>query len=298
MTAKEQRISLVLGSGGARGLAHIGAIRCLEERAYNIRYVAGSSMGALIGGIYAAGKLEIYENWVKQLHASDVLRLLDWSFNRGALFKGERIIGVLRKMIGECNIEDLEIGYTAVATDLNSEREVWFNRGPLFDAIRASMAVPMVFAPVEQGRQLLVDGGLANPLPIAPTLNDNTDLTVAVDLNGRREHLSPEPEADFSPEDDVDTAGYRDRIARFLDSLMPDMSEAGLSEAPGAFDLMMRSMDAVQGTITRFKLAGYDANVVVRIPRNLCGFFDFHKAREIIRFGYRRTAETLDRYGS
>ena len=296
MTGKDQRVSLVLGSGGARGLAHIGAIRCLEERGCNIRYVAGSSMGALIGGIYAAGKLETYETWVKELHASDVLRLLDWSFSRGALFKGERIIEVLRNMIGDCNIEDLGIGYTAVATDLNSEREIWFTRGPLFDAIRASIAVPMVFAPVEQGRQLLVDGGLTNPLPIAPTLNNNTDLTVAVDLNGRREHLAPEQNQDSAP-DDAESAGYRERIARFLDTLLPDMSQAGLSEAPGAFDLMMRSLDTVQGTITRYKLAGYDANVVVRIPRNLCGFFDFQRARELIRFGYRRTAETLAKQG-
>lgn len=294
MNAKRQTVSLVLGSGGARGLAHIGAIRCLEERGYDIRYVAGSSMGALIGGIHAAGKLHIYEQWVTQLHASDVLRLLDWSFSRGSLFKGEKIIEVLKKMIGSRNIEDLPIGFTAVATDLNSEREVWFTRGPLFDAIRASMAAPMVFAPVDTGRQLLVDGGLANPLPIAPTLNDNTDLTIAVDLNGRREHL--EEDRDPHGSDDDDNAGYRERIARFLDGLVPDMTHAGMNDAPGAFDLMMRSMDTVQGTITRFKLAGYGANMVVRIPRNLCGFFDFHRARELIRFGSRRMAETLDRH--
>ena len=164
--------SLVLGSGGARGLTHIGVIRCLEDRGYRIRYVAGSSMGALVGGVYAAGKLDVYADWVSALQKSDIVRLLDWSFQRGALFKGERLIGVLKALIGENNIEDLSIGYTAVATDLSQEgagREVWLNRGPLFDARRASIALPTLFEPVKKNDRLMVDGGIVNPVPVAPT---------------------------------------------------------------------------------------------------------------------------------
>jgi len=189
MTADKKSISLVLGGGGARGLTHIGVIRYLEDQGYDIRYISGSSIGALIGGIYAAGKLDSYAQWVSALEKKDIVRLMDWSFRGGALLKGDRIISVLRDLIGEYNIEDLPIGYTAVATSIHEGREVWLNRGPLFTAIRASTAVPIIFTPVKLGNRLLVDGGLINPIPIAPTLNDDTDLTIAVDLCALPEKL-------------------------------------------------------------------------------------------------------------
>ena len=178
-------ISLVLSSGGARGLAHIGAIQCLEERGYLINCIAGSSMGALVGGIHARGKLDVYAEWVRALNRNDVVRLLDIGWGRnGGLFKGERIIEVLKDLIGDAQIEELPVSFTAVATEINRKREVWIDKGPLFDAIRASMAIPMVFAPVRRGHQLLIDGGVLNPLPIAPTLKEDSGLTIAVDVNG------------------------------------------------------------------------------------------------------------------
>ncbi|HFQ92040.1 MAG TPA: serine protease, partial [Chromatiales bacterium] len=138
MTRK--RISLVLGSGGARGLAHIGIIECLTQNGYEIRSIAGSSMGALIGGIYAMGKLDVYTRWVTALEKLDVIRLLDFSFGSNGLFKGQRIIDELRPLIGDGNIEDLPIKFTAVATDLDEEKEVLFTSGPLFEAVRASIS--------------------------------------------------------------------------------------------------------------------------------------------------------------
>ncbi len=151
-------VSLVLGSGGARGLAHIGVIEWLEAQGFRIVSIAGASMGALIGGIYAAGKLDLYRDWVVELERMDVLRLLDLSFSSNGLIKGDRVIGVLRELIGECDIEGLPISFTAVATDLDRQREVWLNRGPLFDAIRASIAIPTVFTPVvREGRTLVED---------------------------------------------------------------------------------------------------------------------------------------------
>ena len=169
----------MLGSGGARGLAHIGVIQWLRENGYDIRSIAGSSMGALVGGIYAASKLEVYAEWVLALERMQVVRLLDPAFGRAGLFKGERIMGVLRELIGDCVIEDLPLSFTAVATDLDSGEEVWLREGKLFDAIRASIATPLIFTPFKHGTRTLLDGALVNPVPIAPTLNDTTDLTIA-----------------------------------------------------------------------------------------------------------------------
>ena len=178
------RVSLVLGSGGARGLAHIGVIQVLEETGYEISYISGCSIGAMIGGIYAAGSLDAYTDWVTDMQAKDILNLLDFSFGWQGLFKGDRIIGILREMVGEKNIEDLDLGFTAVATDLKEQREIWFNSGPLFDAIRASIAIPSVLTPWEYQGKTLVDGGLLNPVPIAPALNQHADRIIAVNLNG------------------------------------------------------------------------------------------------------------------
>ena len=146
MTGKT--VSLVLGSGGARGLAHIGIIQWLEERGYEIESIAGSSMGALVGGIHAIGELDAYTHWVKALRQIDVLRLLDFSFQKSGLIKGDRVISVLKELTGDRNIEELPISFTAVATNVNDQREVWLNHGSLFDAIRASIAIPTIFTPV------------------------------------------------------------------------------------------------------------------------------------------------------
>ncbi|MEX2366298.1 MAG: patatin-like phospholipase family protein, partial [Pseudohongiellaceae bacterium] len=211
-------------------------------------------------------------------------------------FKGEKIIGVLKKLVGERNIEDLSIGFTAVATDLNSERELWFNRGSLFDAIRASVAVPMIFEPIISGGRLLVDGGLINPVPIAPTLNNDSRLLIAVDLN-------TEPEGHVSAEDSQQQAQpaettneYRLKLVKFIESVFPSGPESSPDEVPDIFDLMMRSMDAMQTTISRFRQAAYKPDVSINIPRDRCRFFEFYRARELIDFGYRRAERALDAF--
>ncbi|WP_372874031.1 patatin-like phospholipase family protein [Pseudomonas sp.] len=177
-----QRVALVLGSGGARGYAHIGVIQELEARGYDIACIAGCSMGAVIGGIYAAGKLKEYCNWTQSLDYLDVLRLLDVSFRLGAI-RGEKVFGKIREIVGEVNIEDLSIPFTAVATDLTNQQEIWFQEGCLHQAMRASAAIPSLFTPVIQGKRMLVDGGLINPLPIVPVVSSHCDLIIAVNLN-------------------------------------------------------------------------------------------------------------------
>ena len=182
-----KRVALVLGSGGARGYAHIGVIEEIERRGYDIACVAGCSMGAVVGGIYAAGKLPEYRAWIENLDYLAVLRLLDVSFRLGAI-KGEKVFGHIRRMVGEINIEDLRIPYTAVATDLTNQQEIWFQMGCLHQAMRASGAIPSLFTPVLQGNRVLVDGGLLNPLPIVPVVSSHCDIIVAVNLNATNQH--------------------------------------------------------------------------------------------------------------
>lgn len=181
---------MVLGSGGARGYAHIGVIEEIEKRGYEIACIAGCSMGAVVGGIYAAGKLQDYRNWIESLDYLDVLRLVDVSFRLGAI-RGEKVFGQIRKIVGEINIEDLRIPYTAVATDLTNQQEIWFQEGCLHQAMRASAAIPSLFTPVMQGNRMLVDGGLLNPLPIVPVVSSHCDLIIAVNLNAtNQKHYS------------------------------------------------------------------------------------------------------------
>ncbi|NWC09813.1 patatin-like phospholipase family protein [Pseudomonas agarici] len=178
----KKRVALVLGSGGARGYTHIGVIEEIERRGYEITCIAGCSMGAVVGGIYAAGKLEEYRKWIESLDYLDVLRLVDVSFRLGAI-RGEKVFGQIRKIVGEINIEDLRIPYTAVATDLTNQQEIWFQEGCLHQAMRASAAIPSLFTPVMQGNRMLVDGGILNPLPIVPVVSSHCDLIIAVNLN-------------------------------------------------------------------------------------------------------------------
>jgi len=178
----KKRVALVLGSGGARGYAHIGVIEEIERRGYDIACIAGCSMGAVVGGIYAAGKLDEYRRWIESLDYLDVLRLVDVSFRLGAI-RGEKVFGQIRKIVGEVNIEDLRIPYTDVATDLTNQQEIWFQEGCLHQAMRASAAIPSLFTPVMQGNRMLVDGGILNPLPIVPVVSSHCDLIIAVNLN-------------------------------------------------------------------------------------------------------------------
>ena len=292
MAHPNRTVSLVLGSGGARGLAHIGVIDWLTENGYEIRSIAGSSMGAMIGGIYAAGKLDVYTRWVLALQRLDVIRLLDLSFGSTGLFKGERVIGVLKELIGDRNIEDLPVPFTAVATDIQNGKEVWLSRGPLFDAIRASIAIPTIFTPhTIEGRQL-VDGGLVNPIPIAPTLRDRTDLTVVVNASAPPAGDLATPFSGEDPDDDA-TGIYRQRIVKFITELTHRRKVK--KEEMGLFDILSRSMDTMQDLIARFQLAAYSPDVVIEIPRDVCSVYEMYRARELIELGRARANTMLGR---
>ena len=291
MPTNSTTVSLVLGSGGARGLAHIGVIRWLLENGYEIRSIAGSSMGALVGGIHAYQKLEVYAQWVSALERAHVLRLVDPTLGRDGLIKGDRIIGVLREMIGDCHIEDLPLAYTAVATDLETGEEVWLREGRLFDAIRASMATPLVFTPFRHGERHLLDGALVNPLPVAATVDDRTDLTIAVNLNG-----PPEPRTRQRPEAaPAEDSGGRRRIGPLIGKLRRGQpgGEPGEKSRRGLLDVAFLSMQTMHDTITKLKLTAHAPDVTIAIPRDACGFHEFWRAQEMIDLGRERAERVL-----
>ena len=291
MAQKPKTVSLVLGSGGARGHAHIGVIRALHELGFEVRNISGCSMGSVIGGIYAADELETYTDWAFQLTRGDVVKLLDFSFSLRSIFKGERIFDVLRELVGDRKIEDLDKRFTAVATSLDDEEEVWLNSGSLFTAMRSSTAVPGVFSPVHLNGHTLVDGGLVNPLPIAPTLNDSTDLTIAVNLAGIDQDYTP---PDAVEEKEAKKNSYREKIADFLGKLR-EGDESGSTESDfDAADLLVKSIDIMQGAIARFKLAAYAPDKTIDIPRNACSFFEFHRAEEMADLGYEKARKVLE----
>ncbi len=292
-----RRISLVLGSGAARGLAHIGVIETLEERGFQIESIVGCSMGALIGGVHAMGKLDVYRDWVCALERVDVLRLLDPSLSASGLLRGQKIIDALRDSIGDTDIEKLPLKYTAVATDLYAQKEVWIEQGSLFDAIRASIAIPTVFTPYRDGGRLLVDGGLLNPVPVTPTLRDDTDLVIAVDLAGPEDReIRARMQARFQ-QADAKLEKYRSAIQRFVDDALERIAGAFQAdeedEEVGLREILMGSFELMQATIARHKLASNPPDLVISVPRNICLSFDFHKAAALIAIGRELTEEAL-----
>jgi NTE family protein len=278
-------VSLVLGSGGARGLAHIGVIHWLEENNFKIKSIVGCSIGAVIGGIYAAGKLDVYEQWVRCLTKVDILTLLDLSWDKSGLVRGEKLINTLRGLVGEKLIEDLPISFTAVATDLRGQKEIWIRSGSLFDAMRASFAIPLFFTPFKLKGVDLVDGGVLNPVPIAPTSGDETDMTIAVNLNGPAE--TPSEPAVVSAVPQSPPSPIREKINRFISRLQPSMPGGG-SRDWGAYEIAIQGFEAMQGTIARLKLAAYPPDIVIDIPRNVCKTLEFERAAEIIAVGYKK----------
>ncbi|WP_061039177.1 patatin-like phospholipase family protein [Vibrio coralliirubri] len=275
-------ISLVLGSGGARGLVHVGVIRWLIEHGYQIKSISGCSIGALIGGVYAAGKLDEFEEWVTSIDQGDMAMMLDFSWQSSGIFKGDKIIDTLRGLIGEISIEELPIPYTAVAANVADEKEVWLQSGSLFDAIRASISLPLFFTPHVVNGEELIDGGVLNPVPIAPTFGDNTDFTLAVNLGGEPEMLQQEVIPVCLP---TKESNLHEKVVHFIDNLGSSV-KSKMSFNFAAYDIANQAFDAMQSTIARQKLAAYPADITLELPRNACGTLEFDRSQEMIDRGY------------
>jgi NTE family protein len=220
-----------------------------------------------------------------------MFRLLDISWRISGLVKGDRIIDTLKELVGDRLIEELPIIYTAVAANLDSEREVWLRKGSLFAAIRASMSLPLLLTPHIVNGETLIDGGVLNPVPIAPTFGDNTDLCIAVNLGGapgRPEKKSPE----LVKADDDNHSGLRARINAFIDKWRAGHDDDAVKDW-GPFEIANQAFDAMQSAISRQKLAVYPPDVLIEIPRNACGTMEFQRAAEMIALGRDKAEEML-----
>ncbi|MDW7747199.1 patatin-like phospholipase family protein, partial [Halomonas sp.] len=324
---RQKSVALVLGSGGARGYAHIGVIEELEARGYRVVAISGCSMGALVGGVYAAGELAAYRDWVCRLDYFDVLRLVDVTWSPMGAMRANKVMGKLESLIGDTRIEDLAIPVTTVATDLTRQREVWFQSGSLLEAIRASIAVPGVITPVHRGDQVLVDGGLLNPLPIIPTVSAQADFVLAVNATAHsprpvtlEELLPPDEAAEEQAREKsrdaggVDFAswidGVRGATRRLFDGLgntnnstnttggkseVDEALERGRREW-GRLDMVLASFDITQAALAKYKVAGYPPDVLIEVPKTVCGAYEFHRAEALISLGRHLAVEALDRF--
>ncbi|MGB0099098.1 MAG: patatin-like phospholipase family protein [Nocardioides sp.] len=291
------RVAMALGSGGARGYAHIGAIEEVRARGHEIVAISGASMGALVGGLGAADRLEPYTEWARSLTQRDVLRLLDPKWSAPGAIRANRIFEQVELILGDRQIEDLPVAFTAVATDLHNRREVWFQRGPTTAAIRASIAIPGVITPVEMNGRLLADGGLMNPVPIDPTAAAAADLTVAISLQGTRalqEPATPAREA-ASPKWHEELRGRVRRSVGRTTTAEPD--PASMLDDVRISDVIGMSMDAMQGLISRYRMAGLPPDVLVTVPVSAARSLEFHRAADMIDLGRQLTAEALDASG-
>lgn len=312
MASKQSpKVALVLGSGAARGWAHIGVIHELAELGIKPDLVVGASVGAVVGGAYASGNLKPFEEWIRGLGRVDIIRLLDAKMTGGGFLQGKSLMGAIEKQIGDPKIEELEIPFACVATELGSGREIWLREGSLLDACRASIALPGMFAPSRDGEgRLLLDGGLVNPVPVSLARAMGGDYVIAVNLNGdivgrhffvHEEEESADPDeserqlAEIEEKDSVVAkwaarmkAGFGVRLDSYISSLRKKESPD-----PGLFDVMAGSIDIMQDRLTRSRMAGDPPDVHITPRLSHIGLMDFDRSREAIEEGREATRRRL-----
>lgn len=284
----QQSVSLVLSSGGARGIAHIGVIEELERQGFEIKSIAGSSIGALVGGIYASGNLKVYRDWMCNLDKKAVFNLVDFTLSTNGLVKGNKVIKELKKIVPDLNIEDLPISYTAVATDIKHKKEVVFEDGSLYEAIRASISVPTVFKPYMFDGKVLIDGGVLNPIPINRVKRSNNDLLIAVDVNSPI--LSEKQVADkkLSTEEEVEL-NYFSFLMKKGFQFLPKLPAKQLNY----YSLLSQTASLMIQQISAMSIEMYQPDILIKIPMNSYGPFHFYKSEEIITAGELATRSAL-----
>ncbi len=279
-------VALVLSSGGARGLAHIGAIEELEAQGYNITSIAGCSMGALIGGVYAAGKLEEFREWMKTVDRKKMLELTDFSLSLNHIVKGSRIIEAIMEFVPDMPIEHLPIPYCAVATDLKAGQEVAFRKGSLFDAIRASISLPSFYEPVHRDGMILIDGGVTNPIPMNRVERHEGDILIGIDVSGHDYAAQSQLQEELAEK----RKHSRSLSQQILNKLIPDNLEFNYyTMLSRVSSLMIR-----QNSILMAQLSKPD--VLVDIQMSRYGGFDYDKSEKIIAIGRQKTLQALSTY--
>jgi NTE family protein len=276
---EKQKVALVLSSGGARGIAHIGVIEGLIANGYEISSVSGSSVGSLIGAYVACGELDVYKKWVCELDRLNVFKLIDFTFSTSGFIRGEKVFKSLEAIIPDRQIEDFTIPYAAVATDILNKEELVMKSGSMYQVIKASIAIPTVIRPVEYKNHKLIDGGVINPLPVNRVARTEGDILVVSNVNSI---IPYEPTVKVMKEASI----YSDQLNRFksrLSKLLPDSSSLG--EKFGYFDLLNQSIDLMQDQLTQLLLDQYKPDISASISRDACSTFEFYRAEEMIAAG-------------
>jgi NTE family protein len=288
----KKNIALVLSSGGARGLAHIGVIEELENQGFEITSIAGTSMGALIGGFYAMGKLNEFKKWVKKLDKVEVFNLIDFTFSSQGIIKGDRIFKKLRIFIDDCNIEDFKIPYAAIATDISNEEEVVFTSGSFYDAVRASLAIPTVFTPVHKGESIFVDGGVMNPVPANRVVRTEFDILTVVDVYADIPFVQEEI---LTKKETKILSTYEKNVQFFLDKLNEFFSS---NQKPklGYFRLVDAVTSAMVHRISALTMETYRPDILINISKKAGHTFDFYKASQLIELGRQAARKAIAEY--
>ena len=292
-------VSLALGSGGARGFAHIGVIEVLEEEGFLIRNVAGSSMGACVGGIYCAGKLEMFRDWIVQINRMETFRLMDFTMSTQGVLKGKKVLEHLKTILGEIQIENFDIPYTAVATDVSSKEEIWMRTGDLYSVIRISSSVPTLMMPIKLGDRVLVDGGVLNPLPLEPLMPRSTDLVIAVNINAnadghvrsREMRISEELEKAIELSEEESNA-YSTRMVKkvkgWLGTGQSEPTDKTQEKTLSYLGMLNKSYDFMQDRLCEQSIEIYKPDIVINIPRAVGTTLEFYRAQVLVEEG--RTA--------
>lgn len=280
-----KNVALVLSGGGARGIAHIGAIEVLEENGFNITSISGTSMGSLVGAVYASGKLPEFKEWLLEIDKYEAFKLIDFTFSSQGFIKGERVFKELKRFIPETNIEDFKIQYSAIATDILNKREIVFTQGPVFDAVRASISIPSIFSPVKTEATLLIDGGIVNNLPLNRVARTPGDILVAVDVVANTPYY----------ETISDTSKYHEKITKFK-SYFDEMKSRKISAQLSYFDLIDKSVNLMIEEVSKQKIINFPPDILINVSQDACALFDFYKAEEIMVYGREMAIEQVESY--
>ena len=293
------RITLVLSGGGARGIAHVGVIEELERRGYEIASVAGTSMGALVGGVYADDAMEAFKDWMLSLDKRKIFSLVDFTLGRQGMVRGDKVFNKMKDFIPDTLIENLRIPYVAVAVDLISKKEVVFREGSLFDAIRASVSIPTVLTPVKTADGLLVDGGVLNNIPVNHALRIPGDLLMVVNVNASIPVSRPEISAE---EQEKQKHAYQKKIEEFQSHLQKILSITpsekqvqNHEEKMGYFNLIDKTVTLMTDRLAQMLLKDYNPDLLIEVSHDACGTFDFYKAEEMVALGRAAAVKALNK---
>ncbi len=281
-----QSVALVLSSGGSKGLAHIGVINELEKQGFEITSISGSSIGSVIGGLYAMGKLDEYTKWIKTLNKKLVWGLMDFTFSSNGLLKGIKVFDKMKTFIPDMPIEEMDIPFTAVATDIINEKEVVFSKGSFYESIRASVSIPTIITPVKYKDTFLIDGGVLNPIPIEHVIRKQNDILIVVNLYGDKVKTVSNTK---------ETKKSNSMLNSFVGSVNRLIS-SGDKNSIGYFSLLNNTTNAMVHKLAKHNIEKHQPDIVISIPHNAASTFDFHKADELIAIGEEATRKEVSNY--